>query len=80
VKIVFVNLTEDRVSCQRNVKSGWFKAMFSNEAGRVGTATVKANDHVSLCFAAPGMYTYNARMESMVPGGEDNTTGRVIVE
>ena len=80
VKITFIELTEDRVSCQKNFKSGWFKAMFSKEAGRIDTATVNGNDYISLCFAAPGMYTYNARMEAMVPGGEAHDSGKIIVE
>jgi plastocyanin len=68
VRIVFVDSLQDKLACQKNFKT------------KTNTANISANDYASLCFMAPGAYTYNARMESPAPGGEVNAAGRVLVE
>lgn len=81
IKLVFVDDLKDRLSCQDGfVTGGWFKGLFSENATVARITTVQPNEHVSLCFATPGAYTYNARMESSVPGSEKNVKGKVVVE
>jgi hypothetical protein len=42
--------------------------------------TIQPNEYASLCFATPGAYTYNARMDSTLPGSEKNLKGSIFVE
>lgn len=81
IKLVFVDDLKDRLSCQDGfVTGGWFKGLFSENVTVARITTVQPNQHASLCFATPGAYTYNARMESSVPGSEKNVRGSVLVE
>ena len=70
VRVVFIDTLKDQVSCQKQFKLS-AKTTFSN---------ISPNDYSSLCFLSPGAYTYNTRMESTAPGGEENAVGRVYVE
>ena len=70
VRIVFIDSLQDKVACQKE---------FALKA-RTTSSKIGANDYSSLCFMLAGSYTYNARMESPVPGGEINTIGRIYVE
>ena len=63
-KIVFTDSLTNKVSCQNKF------------AGKDST-TVSPNEYASLCFATPGTYTYVARMEATVPGGESILSGTI---
>ena len=80
VKVVFVNPLRDKVSCQNQFIMTSLKGIFSADASGINTTTIDANKYASLCFSSPGAYTYNIRMESPAPGGEMNTSGRILVE
>ena len=80
VRIVFVDPMHDRVSCQQGFKSGWFRGLFSEEAGRIGETTIEPNQNASLCISSPGSYTYNSRMVSTSPGSEVTASGKIWVE
>ena len=80
VQVVFINLFDDQISCQNKFKSSGFSGLFSKEARKINTTTIKANEYASLCFATQGTYGYNARMESTTPGGEMNSMGRIFVD
>ena len=56
--ITFTNLSEDRVSCQKNFKSG---SSGSRGAPQI-TATLGRHEYASLCFRAPGLYAYDANL------------------
>ena len=80
IKIVFVDVIKDRVSCEHGfITGGAVTGMFSEDATKARITTVQPDDFASLCFATPGMYVYNARMESPTPGGEKNLEGVVQV-
>lgn len=81
INIVFVDNLKDRLSCQDGfITGGWFKGMFSENATVPRITTLQPNNHASLCFASSGTYTYNTRMDSVVPGGEKNLKGSIVVE
>jgi plastocyanin len=75
VKIVFIDPLKENVSCQ----NGFVTGRFSREARATSITTIDANQFASLCFSAPGLYRYTARMESPLPGGEKNEPGTVRV-
>ncbi len=56
--ITFTNVSEDRVSCQKNFKSG---SSGSRGAPEI-TATLGRYEYASLCFRAPGLYAYDANL------------------
>jgi len=80
VKIVFVDPIKDRVSCQKGFQHGGLKGLFSDDASAIEVTTIEPNQYASLCFSAPGSYTYNARMEANTAGGEANLAGKIFVE
>ncbi|WP_447980399.1 hypothetical protein [Candidatus Nitrospira bockiana] len=80
VRIVFVEDLNGRLACEKGfLESGMFNLFSSNNA-TANSARIKANDYASLCFLSPGHYTYTARMEAPVPGGEKNQSGRLVIE
>lgn len=69
--IHFLGGALDEVSCQRG---------FTNWVGmKKESATVGANESVSVCFAKAGVITYNVRMDSALPGGKQIVQGEVRV-
>jgi plastocyanin len=80
VKVVFVHPLRDKVSCQNRFITTGLRGMFSSDSNEISTTTIDSNEYASLCFSSPAVYTYNIRMESPAPGGEMNTTGRILVE
>ena len=68
VRVIFLDRLDEALMCDR---------AFSG-AGMNDT-TIKASKAASLCFARPGSYKYNARMEAEVAGGEIPVTGMVHV-
>ena len=70
VRVVFIDTLKDQVSCQKHFKL----------TTKTTVSNISPNDYSSLCFLSPGAYTYNARMESTAPGGEENAVGRVYVD
>lgn len=80
VDVVFVDNLKDRLSCQDGFIRGGMKGMFSENASNPSVTTIQPGGSASLCFVSPGKYTYNARMEAMVPGGEKTLIGSILVE
>ena len=78
VKLVFTDPLREKVSCQNKFtgKAGWMDRSPDSEY----QTQIKSNDSVSLCFKEPGTYTYVARMESALPGGEKNERGTIRVD
>lgn len=75
IKVVFIDPLKEYVSCQ----NGFVTGRFSQDARATNITTIDANEFASLCFSAPGLYRYTARMESPLPGGEKNESGTVRV-
>lgn len=81
ITVVFVDDLLDRLSCQKGfITGGFFKGLFSDNATVARITTIQPNEYASLCFATPGAYTYNARMDSTLPGSEKNLKGSIFVE
>jgi plastocyanin len=69
VRIVFLDRLDEVVSCARG---------FSGSG--LNDTTIKAAKAASLCFARPGSFKYNVRIEAEVAGGEIPLTGIVYVQ
>lgn len=65
LKIEFVNSLAGNLSCANHFTGS--------------TTTISSNGSASLCFSSAGSYTYTARMDSSISGGEKNLRGLVIV-
>jgi plastocyanin len=71
VRIHFLGGALNHVSCAKG---------FTNFLGmKKESATIKADESSSLCFAQPGFVSYNVRMTDMVPGGERLEFGTIHV-
>jgi plastocyanin len=71
VRIDFLDGALNEVSCERG---------FSNFIGRrQESVSIDPNQSASVCFSKSGAVTYNARMESAVPGGKLIEPGMIRV-
>lgn len=71
VRIDFSGDVLDDASCRRG---------FTNWIGmNQNTMTLDANETASVCFAGRGLYVYNVRMDSALPGGKQIVQGEVQV-
>jgi plastocyanin len=71
VQIDFLNEDLDTVSCQRG---------FTNWIGVKKESTiVGSSESVSVCFSKAGEVTYNVRMDSALPGGQQIVKGEIRV-
>jgi plastocyanin len=67
VKLILLDTKKENLSCNRG---------FSPE----GTTLLNANQTASICLNKAGEVKYQVRMESMLPGGEVNTQGKIEVQ
>ena len=67
VRLILLDTKKENFSCNKG---------FSPD----GTTLLNANQTASICFNKAGEVKYQVRMESMMPGGEVNTQGKIVVE
>jgi hypothetical protein len=67
VKLILLDTKKENLSCNRG---------FATD----GTTLLNANQTASICLNKAGEVKYQVRMESMLPGGEVNTQGKIVVQ
>jgi plastocyanin len=71
VRLEFVGLEKRDLSCEHGATTFM--------GGIPEAVMIKPNQAVSLCFVKPGAVSYNARMDSALPGGESIAPGVIRV-
>jgi plastocyanin len=83
VDISFMEPLDNRVSCQKGFVSAGWGYLFSGGSGQpesLVVATVHSSKYASLCFSAPGTYTYTMKRETTEKHKRNGVAGTVTVE